>query len=190
MSNGEVLVDTCPHITKPTHTHTHTPTHHKTSLNNNSTRYTPNKSHNTIKYPQYQVTLNYTVVCPQALHRTSPRCTSKRNHFTQTTSVHTTSLHFTYLHSIPITIFLLVTTFLTLSLNVFNLQGTDASKIAGNRFQLLVFLFTKEHLPTSVICFLYCIQSLNAGHFMEYETEIIWHDVKCFNICFCLNIQN
>jgi hypothetical protein len=43
---------------------------------------------------------------------------------------------------------------LTLFLNVFSLQGKDASKLAGSWFQLLIFLFTKEYLPTSVLCFL------------------------------------
>jgi len=46
---------------------------------------------------------------------------------------------------------LLVTTFLTLFLNVFSLQGKDTSKLAGNWFHLLMALFTKEYLPTSVM---------------------------------------
>jgi hypothetical protein len=33
---------------------------------------------------------------------------------------------------------------------VFSLQGKDASKLAGNWFQLLIALFIKEYLPTSV----------------------------------------
>jgi hypothetical protein len=45
---------------------------------------------------------------------------------------------------------LLVTTFLTLFLNVFSLQGKEASKLAGNWFQLLMVLFMKEYLPTCV----------------------------------------
>jgi len=40
---------------------------------------------------------------------------------------------------------------------VFNLQGKDAGKLAGNWFQLLMVLFTKEYLPTSVLCFLVLI---------------------------------
>ena len=32
---------------------------------------------------------------------------------------------------------------------MFSLQGKDASKLAGNWFQLLIVLFTKEYLPTS-----------------------------------------
>jgi len=40
-----------------------------------------------------------------------------------------------------------------LSKSVFSLQGKDASKPAGNRFQLLTVLFTKEYLPTTVLCF-------------------------------------
>jgi len=40
----------------------------------------------------------------------------------------------TFLHSNPTPIPLLVTTFLTLFLNVFSLQGKDVSKLAGNWF--------------------------------------------------------
>jgi hypothetical protein len=54
---------------------------------------------------------------------------------------HFTSHHFTYLHTIPTTIPLPVTTLLTLFLSLFSLQGKDASKPAGNWFQLLIFLF-------------------------------------------------
>jgi len=36
---------------------------------------------------------------------------------------------------------------------VFSLQGKDASKPAGNWFQVLMVLFTKAYLPTSVLCF-------------------------------------
>ena len=58
---------------------------------------------------------------------------------------HYTSHHFTYLHS-PLTwIPLFVTTFLTLFLKVLNLQGKDASRLAGNWFQLVMVLFTKEY---------------------------------------------
>jgi hypothetical protein len=35
---------------------------------------------------------------------------------------------------------------------VFSLQGKDASELAGNWFQLLMFLFTKKYLATSVLC--------------------------------------
>jgi hypothetical protein len=34
---------------------------------------------------------------------------------------------------------------------VFSLQGKDANKLAGNWLQLLMALFTKEYLPTSVV---------------------------------------
>jgi len=34
------------------------------------------------------------------------------------------------------------------------LQGKDASKPAGNWFQLLMVLFMKEYLPISALCFL------------------------------------
>jgi len=37
---------------------------------------------------------------------------------------------------------------------MFSLQGKDASKPAGDWFQLLMFIFTKECLPTSVLCFI------------------------------------
>ena len=43
----------------------------------------------------------------------------------------------------------LTTAFLTLFLNVFSLQGKDASMPAGKLFQSFVVLFTKEYLPTS-----------------------------------------
>jgi hypothetical protein len=66
----------------------------------------------------------------------------------QFTPSHYTSHHITYLHSIPTCFPLLVTTFLTLFLNVFNLQGKDASKPAGNWFQFLTLRFTKVYLPT------------------------------------------
>jgi len=57
----------------------------------------------------------------------------------------------------PLEFPLLVTTFLTLFLNVFSLQEIDAVKPAGNWFQLLMALFTKKYLPTSVLCFLVLI---------------------------------
>jgi len=40
---------------------------------------------------------------------------------------------------------------------VFSLEGKGASKPAGNWFRLLMVLFTKEYLPTSVRCFLVLI---------------------------------
>jgi hypothetical protein len=40
---------------------------------------------------------------------------------------------------------LFVTTSLTLFLKVFNLQGKDASKSAGNWFQFMMVLFTNEY---------------------------------------------
>jgi hypothetical protein len=46
---------------------------------------------------------------------------------------------------------------LNLFLNVFSLQRKDPSKLAGNWFQLLMVLFTKDYLPTSVLCFLVLI---------------------------------
>ena len=100
-------------------------------------------------------------------HFTSLHFTSKQNHFTPH---HYTSHHFTYLHSIPTPIPLLVTTFLTLFLKVFSLQGKDANKPSGNWFQLLMVLFTKEYSPTSVLCFLVLI-------FWLWSHEM--HDVIC-----------
>jgi hypothetical protein len=41
-----------------------------------------------------------------------------------------------------------VTTPLTLFLEVFKLQGKDASKSAGNLFQFMTVLFTKEYLSS------------------------------------------
>ena len=89
-------------------------------------------------------------------HYTSPHFTSLQNKITshksrQFTPHHYTSHHFTYLHTIPTLIPLLVTTFLTLFLSVFSLEGKDASKPAGNWSQILIVLFTKEYLPTSVL---------------------------------------
>jgi hypothetical protein len=45
----------------------------------------------------------------------------------------------------PRLIHLFVTTFLTLFVKVFNLQGKDASKSAGNWFQFVMVLFTNEY---------------------------------------------
>jgi hypothetical protein len=45
-------------------------------------------------------------------------------------------------------------TFLTLFLKVLNLQGKVASTLEGNWLQLFMVLFTKEYLPTCVLCFL------------------------------------
>ena len=82
--------------------------------------------------------------------------TSLQNKITSRESRQFSPHHFTYLHSIPTWIPLLVTTFLTLFLSVFSLQGKDAIAPAGNWFQLLMVLFTKEYtyLPTPVLCFL------------------------------------
>jgi thiosulfate reductase cytochrome b subunit len=78
-----------------------------------------------------------------SLHFTLLHLNSKQNHShksRQFTPHHYTSHHLTYLHSIPTCIPLLLTTALTLFLNVFILQKKDASKPAGNWFQLLIFL--------------------------------------------------
>ena len=92
---------------------------------------------------------------PSKIHRNSNHFTSKQNYFTYITSVHSTSLHlhhFTYLHSIPTWIPLLLTTFLILFLSMFSLQWKEDSKPAGNWLQLLMVLFTKKYLLTSVVC--------------------------------------
>ena len=167
--------------TRHTHTHihyrTHTYTHphitkqYKTTtvqIKTNTIQDTPKwNSHNINKYPKYMVTLMCIVLYSQelqsnTLHFTSLHFTSLQNKISshksrQFTPHHYTSHHFTYFHSVPTWIPLLVTTFLTLFLNVFSLQGKGASKLAGNWFQLLMVLFTKEYLPTSVLCFLVLI---------------------------------
>jgi len=84
--------------------------------------------------------MNFTVTLYTSLQN---KITSHKSR--QFTPHHYTSHHFTYLHSIPTSIPLPVTTFLTLLLNVFSLQGKDVSKPAGNWFQLLMVLFTKEY---------------------------------------------
>jgi len=94
---------------------------------------------------------------PQELHCNSLHFKIKSLLIYHVSSHHYSSHHFTYLPSIPTSVPLLVAAFLTLFLKVFSLQGKDASKPAGNLFQLLVVLFTKGYLPTSVICFLVLI---------------------------------
>ena len=87
--------------------------------------------------------------------RTSPYLTSLQNkkishksrHFTPH---HHTSHHFTYSHTMPTWIPLLVTTFLTLFLKVFNLQQKDSSNHAGNWFQLLMAVFTRDWSYSSI----------------------------------------
>ena len=89
----------------------------------------------------------YMVLCPQELHRYSLHFTSLiSRHFTPH---HYTSHHFTYLHSTPTPIPLLVTTstFVTLFLNLFSLQGKDASKPAGNWWSYKQQVMTKCQLP-------------------------------------------
>ena len=44
-----------------------------------------------------------------------------------------------------------------------SLQGKDASKPAGNWFQLLMVLFTKEYLLICVLCFLALIFHLRSS---------------------------
>jgi hypothetical protein len=114
---------------------------------------------NSLKFTSLHFTsLHFTSLHFTSLHFTSLHSTSLQNKITSHksrhfTPHHYTSHHFTYLHSIPTLIPLLVTNFLTLHLNVFSLQGKEAIKPAGNWFQLLMVLFTKGYLPTSVLCF-------------------------------------
>jgi hypothetical protein len=72
-------------------------------------------------------------------------------------SVYPTSLHFTSLHLFTLSPHLnsLACNYILnlLSKCFFILQGKDTSKLAGNWFQLLMVLFMKEYLPTSVLCF-------------------------------------
>jgi hypothetical protein len=154
-------------------------------------------SHNTAKYPQYKVTLMYMVLLTP---RTSPWLTSlhfktKSLHKSrQFTPYHFTPHHFIYLHSIPTPILLLGTTFLPLFLKVFSLQGKDASKLAGNWFQLLMGLFTKEYLLISeykTLVYLWLL-SLNATFVCKYWHILMmargtrWKMEECFtfrNLC-------
>ena len=114
--------------------------------------------------------------CPQELQYNSLHFKIKLLHTNHVSSLHITAL--IYVQK-PLEFHFLVTTFLTVFLNVFSLQGKDASKPAGNWFQLLtltlltwriwwaannaskwqmgfnsafkwlMFLFTKEYLPAS-----------------------------------------
>ena len=54
---------------------------------------------------------------------------------------------------------------------MFSLQGKDTSKPAGIWFQLLMVLFTKEYLPTSVFCFLVPIFPI-----MIIPTQVAWFE--------------
>jgi hypothetical protein len=73
----------------------------------------------------------------------------------------------------PHLIHLLVTTFLTLFLKVFNLQGKDASKSAGNWFKVMMVLFKNEYLPASGIflCFSVCPQSVSIADISTAGTK-------------------
>jgi hypothetical protein len=82
--------------------------------------------------------------CPQELHRNSLHFKTKSLH----TSRQFTPHHFTYSHSILTSIPLLVTTFLTLFLNVFSLQRKETSKPAGKvLLSSLLDLRNKLHAP-------------------------------------------
>jgi len=137
--------------------------------------------HNIIKYPQYKVTLMYVHGTFIPKNFTVTHFTSLKNNITSHKSCQFTSHHFTYLHSIPTWIPLLVTTFLTLYLNVFSLQGKDACKLAGNCFQLLMVLFTKEYLPAPVHCFLILHNTFRFSY-LSPSTQ------KCIQFCLCSSI--
>ena len=62
---------------------------------------------------------------------------------------------------------MLVTTFLTLFLKVFSLQGNDDSKLAGSRFQLVMVLFTKVYLICDLWNTLYTRKATYASHNIE-----------------------
>jgi len=74
-------VNTSIHLNPPTHTHTHVTKQVNTSTIQVKTNTVQDKpklsSHNTIKYPQYKVTLMYMAFYPQELHRNSLHFTSK-----------------------------------------------------------------------------------------------------------------
>ena len=120
----------------PTQLSKHPPPTHTLQNNFKQPQYkthTKWNSYNTLKFPQYKVTLMHMVLFSPILHRnyTSLHFTSLQNQITshksrQFTPHHYTSHHFTYLHSTPTSIPLLVTTFITHFLNVFSLQGKDA----------------------------------------------------------------
>jgi len=132
------------------------------SLHNISCPFTPHhytSRHFTIYHVSslHITTLHFTSQYIMSVHSTSLHFTSLHNISCQFTPCHYTSRHFTHLLSVPTWIPLLVTTFLTLFLKMFSIQGKDPSKPAGNWFQLSMVLFTKEYLPTSVLCFLFLI---------------------------------
>ena len=55
---------------------------------------------------------------------------------------------------------------------MFSLQGKDATKLAGNWFQLLMALFTKVYLPTPVLCFLVRNEEIVTIHAFSLEGAI------------------
>jgi hypothetical protein len=104
--------------------------------------------------------------------------------------------HSTYLHTIPTTIPLLVTTFLTSFPNIFSLQGKDASKPAANWFQFLMVLFTKEYLPASVLFFLVLIFRLRSSLLRYYGFRsalctgvfLLAHRRNVLSLVLCCNV--
>ena len=85
------------HITKTlTHTHTHTHTHITKQVKITTVQDIPKlNTRNTIKYPQYKVTLMYMALLSP---RTSLNFEIKSLHINHVSSHHITSLHITTLH--------------------------------------------------------------------------------------------
>jgi hypothetical protein len=79
------------------------------------------------------------------------------------------------------------------------LQGIDASKPAGNRFHLLIALFTKEYLPTSDLCslalFFWLWSSLHAHVYTVlrvsyiYVHIFVWEGTEHSVICSHVPVQ-
>ena len=80
---------------------------------------------------------------------------------------------------------MLVTTFLTLFLNVFSLQGKDASKLAGNWFQLLMVLLMYRTKRNFQLCIF-----RNSANFhicpihIHYQSLDVIYDMKIKNLLF------
>ena len=121
------------------------------SLNITTLHFTSNKitSHKSRQFTPHHYTLH---------HFTSLQ--TKSLHMYPVSSLHIRSLHFTPLHLFtpnPHSNSPACNYILNPFLNVYSLQQKDANKPTCNWFQLLMVLFTKGYLPTSVLCFLVLI---------------------------------
>jgi hypothetical protein len=160
---------TSTHITK-----THTHTLHKKLKQTQCKTHSKWNRHNTIKYPQYKVTLMYmALLSPRftVAHFTSLQnkiISHKSRHFAPH---HYTSHHFTYLYSIPIWIPLLVTTFFTPFLNLFSLQGKDASKPEN---KLRKYQQNESHLTPSLCCCPIDLKSLTVIKKKVKDASVLW----------------